>query len=582
MKGLSTSGLSKYIVPFLLVVCIGLAKAQKDEGLQKPQNILSVRYVDSAYLVKDKTSNLYDRVFVGNVFLEEKEKVIKFFCDSAYEHADTQIIEAFGKVQVTKGDTLELLGDYMSFDLVENLLKVRKNAVLENQQAKLITDSLDYDLEEEIGYYEYGGELQDSTTTLVSRIGKYYTATGDVNFIDNVVITGEDYTIKTDSLRYNVNTNIVTIIAPTNVDSEEYKMYTERGVYNTATGISNFTKETRLENKSYVLTGDTLDYDQKSGIGIVTHNAKLIDTLNNMLLFSNNMLSNQKDSTVLATKDIELQFITEQDTLFAHSDTIFVSKDSLQNNVLEVYRKMKFFKKDVQGKADSMSFSSSDSTMRMFHNPTVWSGANQLTADTIRAIFVEKKMKYIDLRQNAFVSSSSDSTKNYYNQMKGRNMRGFIVDDSLKVIEVYGNSESMYFAEEKGAIIGLNRLRSSDITIRLSNQRMKTLVSRTQPIGTLHPVIYFDKIPLYLGGFRWDVANRPLRREDIFEWTEAQPMDFATPKRDVITEDVEEPEEKVGEIEEENSEDMMKKSKEERKKERKNRREERRKKRKEK
>lgn len=582
MKGLSISGLNKYILPLLLIVGIGLANAQEEKSLSKPQNILSVRYVDSAYLVKDKTSNLYDRVFVGNVFLEEKEKVIKFFCDSAYEHADTQIIEAFGKVQVTRGDTLELLGNYMSFNLVDNFLKVRKNAVLENTQAKLITDSLDYDLNKEVAYYKYGGELQDSTTTLVSRIGKYYTTTGDVNFIDSVLITGEDYTIRTDSLRYNVNTNIVTIIAPTDMDSEEYSMYSEKGTYNTSTGISNFTDATRLENKSYVLTGDTLNYDQKSGIGIVTHNAKLIDTLNNMLLLSNYMLSNQKDSTVLVTDSVELQFVTEQDTLFAHADTIFVSKDSLQNNVLEVYRKMKFFKKDVQGKADSMSFTSSDSTMRMFYNPTIWAGANQLTADTIRALFVEKKMKYIDLRQNAFVSSSSDSVKRYYNQMKGRNMRGFIVDDSLKVIEVYGNSESMYFAEEKGAIIGLNRLRSSDITIRLSNQRMKTLVSRTQPIGTLHPIAYFDKIPLYLGGFRWDVANRPLRREDIFDWIEVQPIDFATPKRDVITEDTKEQEKEEKESKEENSKDIVKKTKEERKKERKNRRDERRKKREEK
>ncbi|PVX50094.1 OstA-like protein [Balneicella halophila] len=501
------------------------------------QSFFTIRNADSVFMVKNPVTQDHDQVFVGNVFLEEKAKEIKFFCDSAYKHSDTQIIEAYGKVQVNRGDTIDLQGEYMSFDLNTNFLKVRKNAKLEHAKATLLTDSLDYNLDTEIGAYNYGGKLIDSTSVLSSRVGTYYASNGDVLFKQNVVITGEDYKIITDSLRYNVNSNEAFIISPTDFVSEDYQMYTERGVYNTNTGISNFTKATKLINESYVLTGDNLNYDEKTGIGILTKNCELVDTVNNMVLKSDYMKSVRQDSSVLAVDSIELQYIMEKDTLFAHSDTIFVHKDTLHRQIMEVYRKVKFFKPDFQGKCDSLSFTEADSTMRMYYDPTIWSGTNQLTADTITAEFVNEKLKHVNLLQNAFTIASEDSTQNFYNQMKGREMKAFIDNDTLHTIEVYGNGESLYFVKDDGKLTGVNHIRSSDITIRLNDQKLSTIIFRTKPTGTMHPVSNFDKIALLLNGFRWDEANRPRRREDIFEWNLAPPVEEPAQKRGVITED---------------------------------------------
>lgn len=533
-KALSMIGITtkKYTLLLLIFCCTTWGYAQ---------NVFTIRHVDSVVAVKNPVTQDYDRIFVGEVFLEEKEKEIKFFCDSAYEHSDIQLIEAFGNVEVNRGDTIDLKGDYMSFDLNTSFLKVRHNAVLQHAKATLLTDSLDYDMDKEIGAYNYGGKLVDSTSTLTSRIGKYYASNGDAFFQQNVFITGKDYKITTDSLRYNVHTNEAFIIAPTDFESEEYQMYTERGVYNTNTGVSNFTKATRLINKSYVLTGDNLKYEDKTGIGILTENCKLVDTVNNMVLKSNYMKSVQKDSTVLAVDSIELQYIMEADTLFAHSDTVYVHKDTLRNNLLEVYRKVKFFKTDFQGKCDSLSFTGVDSVIHMFYEPTVWSGENQLTADTITAEFIAEKLKYINLLQNAFAASSEDTTQNFYNQMKGRRMKGFIDNDTLHTIEVYGNGESLYFAKDKQQLMGVNHIRCSDITIRLEEQKLQQIVFRKKPVGTMHPVEDTDKISLFLGDFRWDEANRPRKREDIFEWNVAPPIDDNRQNRGVITED--EPEE---------------------------------------
>ncbi len=506
---------SKRYLALIFCICLGIGASIAQ------QNIFTIRNADSIFAIKKTDSRDYDQVFVGNVFLEEKRKEIKFFCDSAYQHSDTQIIEAFGKVQVNRGDTIDLQGDYMSFDVLKNFLKVRNNAKLEHAKAQLYTDSLDYDMETEIGAYNYGGKLVDSTSVLTSQIGKYYAQTGDAYFEKNVKIEGEDYTITADSIRYNVNSDKAFIIAPTDFHNEKYEMYAEKGVYDAQTGISNLTQATRLTDKNYVLTGDKLNYDDKTGIGILTKNCKLVDSTGNSILRSNYMLSNRSDSSVLVTDSLELEYRMKTDTLFAHSDTIFVHKDSLHNDVLEMYWKVKIFKADLQGKCDSMAFTAADSIMKMFKEPTIWSAGNQLTGDTITAKFVEGKVKYVDLLQNAFLISADDATQSFYNQMKGRKMRGFIEKDTLRNVEVYGNGESLYFAKDKGKYVGMNRIRCSDITIRFKEQKLNTVVFRNKPVGTMYPMEERDKTSLYLSGFRWDESNRPRKREDIFVWNTA-------------------------------------------------------------
>lgn len=508
------------------------------------KSVFTIRQVDSAFAVKNTFTGDYDQVLVGNVFLEEKQKAIKFFCDSAYKHEDTQILEAFGNVQLNRGDTIDVQGDYMSFNLLTNFLKVRNNVKLEHARAKCLTDSLDYDMNTEIGAYNYGGKLIDSTSTLTSRIGKYYMNTGDVEFKQNVKITGKEYTTTTDSLRYNVHSKKAFIIAPTDFVNKEYQMYSEQGVYNTATGISTFTKATRLTNKSYVLTGDNLEYNEKTGIGIVTKNCKLVDTIKNFILTSDYLESQRQDSTVLAVKNIELKYINKKDTLFAHSDTILIHKDTLHNNLLEIYRKVKFFKKDIQGKCDSMSLNSTDSIMRMFQNPTVWSGENQLTADTITAEFLDGKLKYVNLRKKALALSTQDSTLQFYNQIKGRDMRGIITNDTLRNIEVKGNSEVLFFQKEKLEYVGINHMRCSSISIRLKAGKMNNATFRTTPKGTLYPLSHKDKVSLYLPNFRQEAANRPRRREDIFEWKTTPKAEKEKIKKAVITEEEPEKDEK--------------------------------------
>lgn len=526
-------------ITICLLCCLVLSSAST-----YARNIFNIRHVNTAYAIKNPTTGKHDRVCVGEVFFEDVENGIQFFCDSAYEHVDTRIIEAFGQVHINHGDTLKIKGEYMSYNQETDFVKVRINTQLEHTRAILYTDSLDYDMERGIGYYQYGGKLVDSLSVLTSRIGVYYTTTEQAFFRKNVKITGKDYTIRTDSLRYWVKKHEAQIVAPTTVKSKNYDIYTEQGVYNTSTGISNFTKATKIQHEEQTLIGDFLTHDSKNEISILKNNCKLRDTTNNVSLYSNYILRDQQSKKVIFTDSVELQYITEKDTLFAHADTILLDQKVEKNEKIEIFHHVKFYKNDFQGVCDSMTFIAKDSIMNMYNNPVLWSGDNQLTADTIIARLNDGALEYIDLKQNAFVSSLDNRRQKYYNQMKGRDIRGFVAQDTLRKLEVYGNGESLYFMKEGQEYISFNSIKCSNITVRLDKGKLNTIVFKESPVGVTYPMSFVEKIPIYLRGFRWEASNRPYDREAIFYWNNAESIDFSSQNKGVITENDEESEEK--------------------------------------
>lgn len=507
------------------------------------RSVVQIHSADSTNFLKNKEGE-YNRIHViGNVFIEHEGLLM--FSDSAYQQTlgnpPREEIEAFGNVHIVQGDTLHLYCDYLHYDALRKYIKARKNVRLEHAKAALTTDSLDYDLVAGVGYYNKNGKLVDSTNVLTSVVGKYFSQRKEAFFQQDVKIESPDYIIESDSLRYNTETGIAYLIAPTHFTGNEgQKLYTERGTHETQTGISRFTQNTRLENESYVLTGDTLDYDQKEGVGIVRQNCELIDTANNLTITAHYMYGNQRDSSVLVTDSLLLMSIEKSDTLYVHSDTLFVHKDTLGFNIIDAYHRVKIFRTDLQGKCDSLSFTFQDSILRMFHDPIIWAGENQLMADTVLLEFSEEELKYLHLREKSFISSIYDETSKYYNQIKGKTMKGFVVANKLKEMRVYGNGESIYFAEDKGETVGLNRIVSSNIFMELEEQKIEKILFDRKPEGTLYPLSYVDNTKLYLAGFQWNDANRAREKKDVFEWNDAIPIDPASENAGMITEEEEE------------------------------------------
>lgn len=159
----------------------------------------------------------------------------------------------------------------------------------------------------------------------------------------------------------------------------------------------------------------------------------------------------------------------------------------------------------------------------MFRDPVLWSGLNQLTADSIDIIAAGGGIHRLYLVNSAFIASRADSSQTgpidslRFNQVRGKTMTGYFIDNNLYRIDVSGNGQTIYYArnkEEKN--FAVNRADCSDMTIYLEENKVKGLSLLQSPEGVLYPVKQISTRELRLKGFNWKEAQRPIDRAAIF------------------------------------------------------------------
>jgi lipopolysaccharide export system protein LptA len=180
------------------------------------------------------------------------------------------------------------------------------------------------------------------------------------------------------------------------------------------------------------------------------------------------------------------------------------------------YHKVRFFRSDLQGKCDSLAYWTKDSTIQLFTDPVIWSNKNQISANYIEMINRSKDPDEVRMKEDAFIISMEDDSIRY-NQIKGKNMVGYVRKNNLYKIDVNGNGQSNYFAhDDKGVIIGLNKAESSNIVIYMNDGKVKKIAFVKSPEGELKPMADIEEGDKLLPGFRWLSELRPKDKEDIF------------------------------------------------------------------
>jgi len=144
----------------------------------------------------------------------------------------------------------------------------------------------------------------------------------------------------------------------------------------------------------------------------------------------------------------------------------------------------------------------------------MWSEVHQLTAKIIEIHTKNNEADYIVLQDAAFIISQEDTIR--FNQIKGKNMIGYIKDKEFMRIEVDGNGESVYFPKDNNELIGANKAESSKMTIYLDEGKVSKILFLTKPTAVLHPIDELPATDLLLANFHWYKQIRPMKKEDIF------------------------------------------------------------------
>lgn len=437
------------------------------------------------------------------------------YCDSAYFFETTNSLEAFSNVRMEQGDTLFVYGNYLFYDGNTQIAYLRENVRMENGQVTLFTDSLNYERIPDIGYYFDGGLIVDSLNQLSSFYGQYSPTTKLAIFNDSVRLENPNFTLYSDTLHYDTESKIATILGPSIIVSDSGTIHSSRGWYNTETNTSLLLDRSEVYSGNRVLIGDSISYNQGAGFGEAFGNMCLQDTAQKVILEGQYGFYNERTEYAFATDSARFMEYSQGDTLYLHADTLEMATLDSTAREIKAFHGVRFYRIDMQGVCDSMQFNTRDSVLYMYDNPVLWNEQYQLYGDTIEIYMNDSTIDYAHVIQFAFAVQHLDSS--YYNQLKGNDLKAYFEGQTVRQIDVEGNAESIYYPlEGDGAKIGLNETKSGFLTIWVKDNKLEKLKIWPTPLGNLTPIPDLKPEQKTLKDFYWYDYLRPKNKDDIY------------------------------------------------------------------
>jgi len=406
-------------------------------------------------------------------------KDYKIKSDTLIYFTDTKKVFIEGPTHIFN-ETDTLYAEYGWYDSMSNYAKLTKNPHIWNINQSVKADSIFYDKENGEGLAMGHAHIQDIENSIIvlgNRV-QYNDLTKIATATDSAMMI--QYS-ETDSLY--LHADLLTTMPDTTQSNQPIPAKINPVKTSTAdslvspSGIEKITKNPYRSDR--IVVGDSIISDTPEQVKSLSIDSLSIGTLVNDSIQTDTVAANKNARLVLA------------------------------------YHKVRFFRDDVQGKCDSLAYWSKDSTIQFYIDPVIWSGKNQISARYIEMINRSKDPDEIHLRSDAFIIAMEDDSLRF-NQIKGKNMIGYIRKNELSKIDVNGNGQSNYYARNDDGLIGLNRAESSNITIYMNEGKVKKIVFIQSPEGELKPMEEIGEGDKILPGFLWQQELRPKNKEDIF------------------------------------------------------------------
>ena len=458
-------------------------------------------------------------VLIGKVKMEHEGATLD--CKRAFYYKKENIFKALGEVVIEQGDSIIQYSDYATYNGNTKKAKSWGNVEINDKEMKLKTDTLHFDRVNQLLYYPNGGTIRDKKNTLKSTKGTYFLKDKKFTAKSKVTVVNPENNLESDHLDYYTNSNLAYLYGPTTVTNlkDSTKIYSERGFYDTNTDVSYFVKNAKLFLKERTFLGDSLYYDKRKGFASATNNIKVTDTLQNFIAKGNYAeLYEKKDSLFIIDKAVAIS-ILDKDSLHIAGDKILLTGKP-ENRIVRIFNNVKIFKSDLQGKCDSIHTSQKTGLTRMFKNPILWSGKNQITGDSIQILNNKKTEKLDSLKVllNAFIIQKDSLSKDNFNQIKGRNIYGKFNNNDLRVMLVKGNAESLYYNrnDKSQKLETITKLIASDIEFTLENNEIIETKYFKKSEGKTFPPSDFPSESKKFKGFIWRGNEQPKSVNDLF------------------------------------------------------------------
>lgn len=521
-----------------------------------------LEYADSLF----RPANEYEEFQIVKGSVKFRHGGMWMFCDSAYYYPARNSLDAFGNVKMQQGDTLFVYSDKLYYDGMARHAVLTKgasrgNVQLQNRNVTLTTDSLDYDLNSQLGWYSTGGKLADEINDLTSVYGEYSPASKIARFRNDVLLVNrkDGYQMITDELDYNTATHIADINSKTTIEGANDTIITTQGSYNTLTDHAELTSRSiilhRDSNMNVItLEGDSIIYDKLSRISrafMFNDIAKkprpmvITDTARKVTLIGGYGEYDDLNRRAYSTDYPLLIEYSRPDSLFLRADTILsyidifrpfevlkIEEDSVVRNdtvykepkevhVARAIGRGRFFNTQLQGIADTLVLREQDSMLYMLKKPVVWTGERQVYGNRINVHFNDSVPDWAELPESGMMAEHVE--EDFYQQLTGSQMKAFFEDNNLKRLEVEGNVIAILLPQENDSSYNkLVNAESSYLTLDMEGRKVENLKMWPEVSGVVIPLFDIKQSQKYIEGFRWLENLRPLREwyGDKLRWSD--------------------------------------------------------------
>ena len=501
-------------------------------------------------LIANEQRSTEYRVLKGNVRFRRGNMTLS--CDSAYFYEASGSLDAFGHVVMNQADTMKAYCDRMHYFGDVEVAKLRRNVKVINRSMTVTTDSLDYDMLNNVARYFNGGTVVDkSGTRITSTVARYEHDTKKVQFTSNVHMTNSKMKLHTDVLDYDMNTHIATIEDETeivsladghtiNTSSGWYNLSSEEGtMYNRST-VKTKEGETLVgdvvyydrknekgqaqgnvvmtdEKNQRTLKGDVVDYDRRTGEGKARGNVVLTDMKSKVILVGEVGYHNEKTKESYVTENALAREFSQKDTIYIHADTLRTITVDDTTRLLVANKFVRFYRKDIQGVCDSAAVNENDSILNMYRHAIVWSDNRQISGEEINVHVQDSTVDWATLPQSGLIVEHLGEV--YYNQLSGRKMHATFENKELRRLDVSGDVETLFFPMEKDSTYNkLINANSAYLSIDLkAKQEVEKIKMWPDVIGKVIPLFLARNSDLRLSKFRWYESIRPKKPMDVLE-----------------------------------------------------------------
>ena len=507
------------LIVFIFLLLSQCVVAQEQDTVQRKKTRIHIEHYDVATFSKSMGDM---QRLIGNVRMRHDSAY--FFCDSAHFYEKTNSFKAFQHVHIIVNDSVEVFSDLLDYDGNTRFAEFFDNVKLMDDSTTLFTEYMTYDRNLHLASYPDSATTVRGDKTLKSHYGYYRDRLKEFSFFENVEVTSPKYQMYTDTLFYNTNIEKMWFEGPTTIVNEKNVLEGKRGYYLVNEDHVHLFQRPFMHNETQQMWSDSIFYDRTKGLAQAYDRVDMIDTSYKVVMRGDYIEMWENRGFSFATDSAYAISYDGGDSLYIHGDTLFMHFDKQKEEVekLIARRNVRFFKSDMQGKCDTLTYLMADSTIRMRVNPILWAKDSQLSAEEIDIKVKEQSAEWVVQRGNAFIISQD--TIEGYNQIKGADIISRFKDGNIHRVNVDGTkAETIYWIrDDDGSLIGIDVSDSETMVIEMENQSISIIKGFKAINETMYPEEDLMESARYLPGFKWHSEARPTDKDDIFRRIEAE------------------------------------------------------------